>query len=260
MKKYLLLAFLSVSVQASEIDSLILTSDSVKQTFDLGIKTVAGQVDYAGVGGISPDMASAAHLTYDQAEAYNQSLQAVSTMNSTMTAQEYFDDQAQQAMDSLGTAVDNYVNAASQLVMAVQVNDMAGNVKNTEQAVEIQTYITNNELSISTDQVDTYNDSLDLVQASAQTAASFMAIASDVQLVDSAQEQADALGESFYFAEAAYYSQGNFTVDLNSGGITLDVSGYIKTAEEVLAMGEESSFYSTSPTGNECFFTQESCD
>lgn len=260
MKKLLLLAFLSATVQASEIDSLIETSGSIKQTFDLGIRTVAGQMDYAYMGGISPDMATDAHVSYAQAEAYNQSLSAVSQMNNTMTAQEYFDNQSQVAMDNLGVAVDNYVEASSSLVMAVQVNDMASNVETTEQATEIKTYIANNELNITTEQVDTYNDSLDMVQESAQTAASFMAIASDVQLVESAQAQADELGQSFYFAEAAYYSQGNFTVDLNAGGVSLDVSGYIKTAEEVLAMGGESMFYQTSPTGNECFFSAESCD
>jgi hypothetical protein len=164
-------------------------------------------------------------------------------------------------MDNLGVAVDNYVSAASQLVMAVQVNDMASSVETPEQAVEVQTYIENNELSISTEQVDTYNDSLDMVQESAQTAASFMAIAADATLVESAQAQADELGQSFYFAEKAFYSQGNFTVDLNAGGISLDVSGYIKSAEEVLALGGESTFYQTSPTGNDCFFSadQEAC-
>ena len=261
MKKYLPLLLLSAFVQASEIDNLIQTSGSIRQTFDLGVRTVAGQLDYAQLGGISPDMATSAHLSYDQATAYNDSLMAVSTANTTMTAQEYFDTQSQEAMDNLSLAVDNYVSAASQLVMAVQVNDMASSVETPEQAVEVQTYISNNELNITTEQVDSYNDSLDMVQESAQTAASFMAIAADATLVESAQAQADELGQSFYFAEEAFYSQGNFTVDLNAGGVSLDVSGYIKSAEEVLALGGESTFYQTSPTGNQCFFSadQEAC-
>lgn len=260
MKKYLLLAFLSVSAQASEIDNLILTSGSIKQTFDLGVRTVGGQVDYAQIGGITSDMASNAYVTYDQADAYNQSLTAVSQMNVSMTAQEYFNNQSEQAMDTLSSAVDNYVNAASQIVMAVQVNEMATSVDSTEKAVEVQTYVTNNDLSITNEQVETYNDALDLVQTSAQSAASFMAIAADESLVSSAQEQADALGQSFAFAETSYYSQGNFTVDLSAGGVSLDVSGYIKSAEDVLAMGGQSTFYQTSPTGNECFFSSEKCD
>jgi hypothetical protein len=43
-------------------------------------------------------------------------------------------------------------------------------------------------------------------------------------------------------------------VDLASGGVSLDVSGYLKTAEEVLTAGAESKFYATSPTGSDCFY------
>lgn len=259
MKKLLLCLFLSVSVQASEIDSLINTSNSIKQTFDLGIKTVGGQYDLAVVGGITPQMASNAHLTYEQAEAYNKSLKDVSTMNTTMTAQEYFDSQSQVALDNLSVAVDNYVDASSQLIMAVQVNDMASSVTTTEEATQLQTYVTNNELQITSEQVDTYNNTLDLVQTAAQTAASFIAVASDATLVESAQAQADALGQSFAFAETAYYSNSAFSIDLSGGTISLDVSGYLKTALDVLAAGGQSTFYTTSPTGNECFFNPNEC-
>lgn len=259
MKKLLLCLFLSVSVQASEIEQLIITSDSIKQTFDLGIKTVGGQYDIASTGGITSDMASSAHLTYDQAEAYNQALTAMKDANYTMTAQEYFDQQSQASLDLLSSAINNYVDASAQLITAVQVNDMASNVTTTEEATQLQTYIENNELAVTTEQVDSYNDALDLVQTSAQVAASFIAIASDVALIDSAQEQADSLNQSFAFAEMAYYSQGNFNVTLSGGEISLDVSGYLVSASDILSAGEASSFYTTSPTGNECFFNPNEC-
>jgi ferric-dicitrate binding protein FerR (iron transport regulator) len=83
-----------------------------------------------------------------------------------------------------------------------------------------------------------------------------MAVASDQELVDSAQAQADALGESFAFAESSFYAQSSVTVTMLSGDVSLDVSGYLKTAEHVLTAGAESDFYRTSPVG-ECFFTQE---
>lgn len=258
MKKLLLLAFLSVSVQASEIDNLILTSGSIKQTFNTGIMTVSGQSDYASLGGISPTgMATNAHLTYDQAEAYNTALANVTVMNTTMTAQEYFDQQAQDSFDGLSTAIGTYVEASSQLISAVQVNEMATQAQTTEQAVELQTYVENNELAITTEQVDTYNGALDMVETAAQSAAAFTAVAADVDLVSSAQEQADALGQSFHFAETTYYSQGNFTVSLSAGNVSLDVSGYLKTALDVLAMGQQGTFYTTGPTANDCFFSSD---
>lgn len=251
-------ALASVSVQANGIDSLITTSDSLKQTFALGIQTVGGQADYASLGGISPDMASNAHVSYQQAEDYNTALSAVAEANYNMTAQEYFDEQATLAMDNLGTAVSTYVEASTDLIGAVVVNQMAVEATTQEAAEQLQTYVANNELQITTESVDTYNGALDMVESAAQNAAAFTAIASDQDLVDSAQAQADALGESFSFAEAAFYAQGTTTVAMLSGDISLDVTAYYKTAEDILTAGAESEFYRTSPAG-ECFFSQEAC-
>ena len=235
MKRLLTLAvFLSVSAQASEIENLLSTSGSIRDTFDLGIKTVGGQLSYGNVGGISPEMAQNAFLTQDQATAYNNALVAMKQANTSMTAEEYYSGQVDTAMDNLSTAVDNYVDASVQLITAVQVNDMASQATTTEKAVELQTYVTNNELSITEEDVTNYNDALEMVETASQVSASYIAIANDQELLGDAQAQA---------------------VSLNSNIITLDVSGYLKTAEEVLASGQDSTFYTTSPTGDSCFFT-----
>lgn len=256
MATILLLA--SVSAQATEIDNLIATSGSLKETFALGIQTVGGQTAMAQNGGITPQMASDAHVSYQQAEDYNTSLTAVSQANYNMTAQEYFDDQALQAMNNLDEAVSTYVGASMDLIGAVVVNDMATQATTQESAEQLQTYISNNELQITTESVDTYNGALDMVETAAQSAAAYTAIANDVELVGSAQEQADEFGESFSFAEAAFYDQGMTTVTMLGGDITLDVSAYFKTAEDILLAGQESEFYRTSPVG-ECFFSQNEC-
>lgn len=252
------LVLASASVQANGIDNLITTSDSLKQTFALGIQTVGGQADYASLGGISPDMASEAHVSYQQAEDYNLALDKVAKANYNMTAQEYFDGQAAQAMNNLDEAVSAYVGASSDLIGAVVVNQMAADATTQEAAEQLQTYVTNNELAITTESVDTYNTALDMVETAAQSAAAFTAVANNETLVSSAQEQADALGESFSFAEAAFYDQGMATVTMLSGSVSLDVTAYYKTAEDILTAGADSEFYRTSPAG-ECFFNQESC-
>jgi len=256
MKKLALLACLSVSVQASEIDTLITTSDSLKQTFALGIQTVGGQANYATLGGISPDMVSDAYVTQAQAEAYNEALVQVAAKNYNMTAQEYFDTQSASALEALGDAVNTYTQASTDLIGAVIVNNMAVEAVDQETVETLQTYVTNNDMQITTESVETYNGALDTVQAAAQTAASFMAVANDQELVGSAQAQADALGESFSFAEASFYSQSTVTVTMLSGEVSLDMSAYIKSAQDILTAGAESDFYRTSPAG-ECFFTQD---
>jgi hypothetical protein len=256
MKKLALLALVSVSVQASVIDDLVNTSDSLKQTFALGIQTIGGQAHYAELGGISPDMATDAFITQAQADAYNTALANVADANFNMTAQEYFDEQSATAMDALSEAIGVYTEAAGDLVSAVIVNQMASEATTQEATETLQTFVANNELEITTESIDTYNTALESVQVAAQAAASFMAVANDAELVGSAQAQADALGESFSFAETAFYSQSTVTVSMLSGDISLDVSGYLKSAEDILVAGEESEFYRTSPVG-ECFFTQD---
>lgn len=257
MKKLALYLLAIGSVQASEIDNLIRTSDSIKQTFNNGVQVIAGQVSYAQVGGISPDMIDQYHLTNDQATAYNDALFAMTSANTTMTAQEYFTQQSDQALDQLSTAVDNYVQASSQIIEAVVVNNMASNAETAEQVVEVQTYIESNDLAITEQSVAGYNDALDSLQQAAQTAAAFVAVANDQTLLDDAQEQMDDLGQSFYFAETVFYSQNAVTVDLTGGSIGLDVSGYLKLAEDVLTAGKTDDFYTTNPV---CFFDPAACD
>jgi glutamate synthase domain-containing protein 2 len=201
-------------------------------------------------------MVSDAYVTQAQADAYNEALVQVAAKNYNITAQEYFDEQSATAMDALSDAVNTYTQASTDLIGAVMVNQMAIEATDQETTTALQTYVTNNELQITTESVDTYNGALDTVQAAAQTAASFMAVANDQELVGSAQAQADALGESFSFAEASFYAQSTVTVTMLSGDISLDVSGYLKTAEDILTAGAESDFYRTSPVG-ECFFTQD---
>lgn len=260
MKKVLAtLLFLSVSAQATQIDNLIETSASIKNTFAQGVQTISGQLVYASEGGITPTgMAQAAHLTVEQTQAYNDALSSVAVMNTEVTAQEYFDAQATQSFEVLDEAISTYVEASTQLVSAVVVNDMATNATTTEQVTEVKTYVSNNDLQITDAQVETYNDALDMVETAAQSAAAFTAIAADATLVESAQTQADDLQQSFHFAETSYYSQGNFTVSLTGGDVSLDVSGYLKTALDVLAAGENGTFYTTSPVGD-CFFNNEGC-
>lgn len=242
-----------------EIDNLIETSSSIKSTFSQGVQTISGQLVYAPEGGITPTgMAQAAHLTVEQTQAYNAALSSVSVMNTEVTAQEYFDNQVDNSFQALDTAISTYVEASTQLVSAVKVNEMASSVETTADLTEVKTYISNNDLTITDTQVETYNNALDMVEVAAQSAAAFTAIASDVDLVESAQAQADALGQSFSFAETSYYSQGNLSVTLSGGDVSLDVSGYIKTALDVLAAGQDGTFYTTSPVGD-CFFNQEGC-
>ena len=65
------LAIASAQVSATEIDDLVNTSQSIRDTFAYGIKTIAGGEYYALKGGIAPAMASNGHISKEQQDAYN---------------------------------------------------------------------------------------------------------------------------------------------------------------------------------------------
>ena len=67
----------SVPLNATEIDDLVNTSQSIRDTFAYGIKTIAGGAAYAGEGSIAPAMAENGHISKDQQDAYNAAVAAV---------------------------------------------------------------------------------------------------------------------------------------------------------------------------------------
>ena len=94
------LAIASAPLYATEIDDLVNTSQSIRDTFAYGIKTIAGGSSYAWDGNIAPAMAENGHITTEQQNAYNAAVAAVAAATYTYDpgADEYFQDQADQAM------------------------------------------------------------------------------------------------------------------------------------------------------------------
>ena len=261
-KKILPLLFLSASglAVATEIQDLVNTSQSIRDTFDGGIKTISGMSQLAYDGVIAPDMASNYHITADQATAYNDALANVQNANITYDAgaQEYFNTQSQNSLDNMQSAISAYVQAAGAVIEVVKINDMASEATGSE-AVELQNYITDNDVTLQQAEVDLYNESLDNVQSTAQEAAAFMAVANDPALIDSANTQASEAMAYFSDAKDAFFDGQNVTVDFNSYALTvsLSVASYFTTDVEVLSVGEQGSFYLTGPTANPCFFIQD---
>ena len=111
-----LLASLIVSAPAysNEIDNLVNASQSIRDSFKYGIQAVGGMHSYAVQGKIAPTgTTEGGKISYDQSDAYNQALAAVQNAVYTYNpgAQEYFDNQADQAMNEVNTAIDTFVEA-----------------------------------------------------------------------------------------------------------------------------------------------------
>ena len=263
-----LLAFLLVSAPgySNEIDDLVNASQSIRDTFKYGIKAVGGLQAYAPLGGIAPTgTVDQGKISYNQSKAYNDALVAV--QNATYTydpgAQEYFDNQAQQAMNEVNAAVDAYVQAAQVVIEVATVNEMAQDAQEAGDergAMALQEYIEANDVVLSDAEVDFYNESLDNVESAAQTAAAYFAVANDEELVATADEMAYDIRVTYAESATSFFDVATSAVWVSfDGGETIQglaLGGYFVTVESVLIEGEDTEFFRTSPEGG-CWFAPD---
>ena len=258
------------SLQWNSIDGLVDTSNSLVNTFDQGIKAVSGILEYAPVGGIAPDCATCdSYMTEAQRLAYNEAVLNVQADNFTLSASEYLAQQSTQAQDNLGAAVDAYVDAASVLITAVTVNQMASDAQQSGDAVQaqaVQSFVTDNNVLITQNDQIAYNEALDGVELAGETWATIEAVYQDANRVAELQMQADMAGVDFANADDMYLDRFNtvnqsaivnFTAANVAFTAVVNVEGNLKTLQEVYGAGESGGFYTTGPTQNPCFFNPE---
>jgi len=256
------LAIVSAQLNANEIDNLVDTSQSIRDTFAYGIKTIAGGSSYAWDGNIAPAMAASGHITTEQQNAYNAAVAAVQAATYTYdpNADQYFQDQVDQAMDVVSQMIDAYVDASQQVIMVSEVSEraqVAQSAADEREAMELQEYISANNVTLTDADISSYNDALSNTESAIQTAAAYMAVANDESLL----EQADSMA---YDVRVTYEEAASIFFDLDTqavwvsfdGGATiqgLQVGNYFVDAQQVLTRGESDEFFITSPEGG-CWF------
>jgi hypothetical protein len=260
-----LLASLIVSAPAysNEIDNLVNASQSIRDSFKYGIQAVGGMHSYASQGKIAPTgTVQGGKISYDQSNAYNQALAAVQNAVYTYNpgAQEYFDNQADQAMNEVNTAVDTFVEASQAVIEVVVVNQMAEDAQNAGDergAMALQEYIEANDVVLADAEVDFYNESLENVESAAQVAAAYFAVANDEDLVASADDMAYDIRVTYQEAATSFFDAATQAVWVSfDGGETiqgLTLGGYFVTVEAIIVEGEQTDFFRTSPEGG-CWF------
>lgn len=263
-----LLASLIVSAPAysNEIDTLVNASQSIRDSFKYGIQAVGGLQSYSTQGKIAnTGTVDQGKISYDKSSAYNQAIAAV--QNATYTydpgAQEYFDDQADIAMNEVNIAVDTFVQASQAVIEVVVVNEMAQDAQNAgdeREAMALQEYIEANDVMLADAEVDMYNDALDSVESAAQVAAAYMAVANDAELVAAADEMAYDVRVTYEEAASSFFDIATQGVWVSfDGGNTIQglmLSGYFVTVESIIEEGQQSEFFRTSPEGG-CWFAPD---
>jgi len=259
----------SVPAAANELDDLVNTSKALREQFANGIMVVGGVAHWAPMGGIASEDILAnkdAYITAEKQLAYNQAVQAMkdATFNN-MGAQEYYDQQAQAAMDDVNEAIDNYVDAATALIEVATLSNLAEQEQGAPDdsgALEVQNYIEANDVSVvlTDEEVTTYNQALDDVTDAAATAAAFYSIANDPEMISQANDNASQYAASFSEADNAYFDRAGGVVSVafasHNMSVLLDVSGAYVQDIDIMQAGSESMFYYTSPEGG-CWFAMD---
>lgn len=212
MKKALLTLAVSLSVSgqayADEISDLINASNSLINTMDNGQYAVSGLAYYAGVGGIAEsNTIDSGIITQAQMDAYNTALADVQSAT-YYNAQMFFQDQADIALEQMSLAIDDFVDATSAMSQVITVFNMASEATTTETQLALQSYVTDNALSITQGQVLEYNDSLESVQTYSQMAAAFIQASQNDFITQTVDSNTENWNESLLTSTASY-SQAN---------------------------------------------------
>lgn len=253
MKKMAILAsvFLSVSAAAhaeTTIDNLVNASRTIAAKLEQGRYAVYGAEHYASVGGIIDYNAvdDEQYIINDaDIAAYNDALAGVQNAL-YYTTKMALEEKAEQSMAAVSVAVDNFVVASHQLAVVEEVAEKAETAQQTnsvEDAIAVQEYVEQNDVSLKQETVQEYNQSLEDIAVNAREAGAFLAASKSESLTSISDQHAQDYGQSM--AEASIsYSATNDILSIewatNIGNISFHdflIGDYVSAAD-VLGQGE----------------------
>lgn len=273
MKKMILsLLVLSSVAQSSELDNLINTSNAIVDQIDRGIMLVgaAQEFAYTGSGLSDGTLSSTAHISSEQLQAYNDALASMSNYQAYGDLQTVLEEKAYTELDMMDEAIGVFTEVVVDMIAVQEVAEVAESAASPQEEAEVQTFVAENQavLTITQEEVETYNQSIDDIETHANTASAFLAVASNkeaVEFLEQGIENANTTAEQtniFYDSNAQWVAMGynttrNLTaVYLNGQNFNLDM--YVSEAD-VLLVGAESEYYLTGPTAQsyDCFMNSD---
>ena len=272
--KILSLLVLSSATASSELDNLLNTSTAIVNQIDTGITLVGAATEYAHHGDALSDgtLSTTAHISTEQLDAYNAALNNFAT-----TYQPYGDIKAvleNKAMDELelmSNAVETFSDVVIEMVQVVEVAERVEEAATPAQEAEVLEFVSSNQevLSISQEDVDTYNQSVDDIETHANNASAYLSVANSedaVAFLEQGIENANTTAEQtsiMYDANQQWVTMGynttrNLTAVYLNGNTDMGLDLYLSEAD-ILAAGSDSEYYLTGPTaqGYKCFMTGE---
>jgi hypothetical protein len=186
--------------------------------------------------GVMQDAAVTEQMRLD----YNADLQGV--IDATYyNAQMLFEDQYDQAMSNLDTAIDNLVTATAVLMEVQAVANMAANADTVDEQLAVQAVLANEDMSISAADVSNYNTALGAVQTYARDAGAFLAASRNGSMTGTVDAYAANTGTSLYGATVAYSATADI-INISAGNaFGLGFQGFLSSnavsVDDVYAAG-----------------------
>ena len=272
-KKIAFLLAISTAVQSNELDNLINSSSAIVDQIDTGVKLVGAASEYAHIGGGLSDgtLSSTAHISAGQVEAYNSAVSNMANYAPYGNVRDVLNDMAIDSLDEMETAITTFSEVVVEMIAVQQVAEKAETATTPSEKEEVQTFIVDNQdmLTIDQEDVDTYNTSVDQIEASANEASAYLAVANNDEAADFLQQSIQDKNTTaddvniFYDAGEQWVAMGynttrNLTAVYLNGSDAFGLDLYYSEAD-ILALGTESEFYKTSPVGMgyDCFFEME---
>ena len=262
------------AVVSSELDTLIETSSAIVDQIDKGIMFVGGahHASQTGMGISSGQLSGNYYISDEQVTAYNSALSGMVNYLPYGSAEDYLNEQAQSELDAMEDAIGDFTAVVVGMLEVQEVAERAETAETPDDQAEVQNYIAQNDMSVSQEDADTYNQSLDDTENHANAAGAFLAVAGNPEAV-AFLDQGAMDNNTRVEDNALSYSASNQAVELawassetvssiylnGQGDFGLDIYA---SETDILNTGYESLFYNTGPTalGFNCFMYQVDCD
>jgi hypothetical protein len=272
-KKIAFLLAISTAVQSNELDNLIDSSSAIVDQIATGVKLVGASMDYSHTGGGLSDgtVSGTAHISTEQVDAYNLAVENFANYQPYgAPVQQVLEDMAMDSLEQMDTAISTFTEVVVDMIAVQEVAEKAETASTPKQEEEVQTFVVENQemLTITQEEVDTYNQSVDQIEESANEASAYLAVANSeaVEFLQQSIEDKNTTSADvniFYDANSQWVAMGynttrNLTAVMLNGNDAFGLDLYYSEAD-ILALGTESEFYKTSPIGigYDCFFEMD---
>jgi hypothetical protein len=163
------LFLLATEAQSNELDNLINASSAIVSQIDKGIKLAGAGYGYANVGGAlsNGQLAGTAHISTEQLNAYNAALGNMDTYQAYGDVQALLETQAANELQLMDSAIETFTEVVVDMIAVVEVAEIAAEAETPDDKAAVQEYVLANEaaLTITSDEVDTYNQSLMILKS-----------------------------------------------------------------------------------------------